>query len=63
MKKTKALGADVLVSVDSDEFFTLESKNLLFPWATNVMVEVRCIHWRNDGKPEAVAAPGLKADG
>lgn len=51
MRKTKAFGADVLVSLDSDEFFARESSELLFPWATNAMIEVQCIHWKRDGKP------------
>lgn len=51
MRQAKALCADVHVSLDSDEFFTKESSDLLFPWATEAMVEVQCVHWRKDGKP------------
>lgn len=51
MRKTKALGADVLVSLDCDEFFSKDSSELLFPWAMNAMVEVQCVHWKKDGKP------------
>jgi hypothetical protein len=53
MKRAKAFYADVLVLVDSDEFFIKESEDLLFPWAVDAMVEVQCIHWRKDGKPYA----------
>lgn len=51
MRKARAFSADVLVSLDSDEFFTRDSELLLFPWAANAMVEVQCIHWKKDGKP------------
>lgn len=51
MRKARAISSDVLVYLDSDEFFTKESSTLLFPWATNAMVEVETIHWKMDGKP------------
>jgi len=51
MRKAKALPVDVLVYLDSDEFFTKDSEDLLFPWGVNAMVETLSLHWRKDEKP------------
>lgn len=51
MKKARALYADILVYLDSDEFYTKDSSELLFPWAERAMVETQYVHWRKDGLP------------
>jgi len=45
------MGADVLVYMDSDDFYTPESKNNLFPHALDAIVEIQYTHWRKDGYP------------
>lgn len=51
MKQARAFNADVVVYRDSDEFFTKDSAELLFPWAERAMVETFTVHWKTDGKP------------
>lgn len=53
MRKARAMLADVLVYLDSDEFFTKDSVDFLFPWAMNAMVETFSLHWKRDGRPWA----------
>jgi hypothetical protein len=51
MMKARLLDADVLVYLDSDEFYVKESAQDLFPRALDSFVEVGYVHWRKDGKP------------
>lgn len=51
MKKAKLLDADVLVYLDSDEFYIKESSEQLFPRALDAGIEVGYVHWRKDGRP------------
>jgi hypothetical protein len=53
MRKARALPVDVLVYLDSDEFFTKDSADLLFQWGVTAMVETLTLHWRKDGNPWA----------
>jgi len=42
--------SDVIAILDSDEFYSLDSESLLFPFATEKMVQVKTITWKPDGK-------------
>lgn len=50
MESARLLESDVLVYLDSDEFYSSESVEQLFPWAEKAMVEVQYVHWKRDGK-------------
>lgn len=41
-------GADVVVQMDSDEFFSTDSRDGLFPHAIENMVSTETVHWRVD---------------
>lgn len=56
MKKARALATDIQVYLDSDEFYTKESVDGLFPWAEKAMVEIGNVHWKKDGKPYVFGA-------
>lgn len=49
MRRARDLKTDILVYLDSDEFYIQESAKFLFPWAHNAMVEVGNVHWKRDG--------------
>lgn len=49
MKGARLLGSDILVYLDSDEFYSRESVDNLFPWAQKAMVEIQYVHWKRDG--------------
>jgi hypothetical protein len=51
LRKARLLDADILVSLDSDEFYIEESAQLLFPRAADAVIEVGNVHWKKDGKP------------
>jgi hypothetical protein len=51
MSKARHLDADVLVYLDSDEFYCKDAVEDLFPHAMGAMVEIQCVHWRRDGNP------------
>jgi hypothetical protein len=51
MNLAKTMDADVLVYLDSDDFYTWNSQNDLFPHAQDAMVEVNYTHWLKDGMP------------
>lgn len=51
MTLARQMGPEILVYLDSDEFYTPESAELLFPLAREAMLEVPCIHWQRDGRP------------
>jgi hypothetical protein len=51
MRKAKLLDVDVLVYLDSDEFYTLDAAADLFPRALDAIVDIECVHWRRDGNP------------
>ena len=51
MSLAKEFGADVLVSLDSDEFYASGSVEGLFPHAIEAMLEVNYSHWMPDGAP------------
>lgn len=51
MNLAKNSRADILVYLDSDEFFTLDSVERLFPHALDAMVEINCTHWMKDAHP------------
>jgi len=42
---------NILVSVDSDEFYSRDSVERLFPHAVENVVSVHCTHWKADGFP------------
>lgn len=56
LSHSRALDADVLVYLDSDEFYVRESSEMLFPWAEKALVEVQYVHWLPDGKPYTFGA-------
>lgn len=56
LHKARLLDADILVYLDSDEFYTKESVEMLFPWAEKAMVEVQYVHWLPDGNPYTFGA-------
>jgi len=43
--------ANILVYLDSDEFFSLDSEEWLFPLANDRAVEVKNVHWKTDFNP------------
>lgn len=43
--------ADVVASLDADEFYSEESVEGLFPYAARYPVAVHCTHWLQDGHP------------
>lgn len=45
------LEGDVLIYLDSDEFYSLDSPQNLFPLGLEFMVWVNYTHWRKDGLP------------
>jgi hypothetical protein len=47
----REFGTDVLASLDSDEFYSEDSPELLFPHAARHPVSVHCTHWKSDGLP------------
>jgi hypothetical protein len=49
MRSARLLGCEVLVYLDSDEFYAKESVDNLFPWAKEAMVEIQYVHWKRDG--------------
>lgn len=51
MVKARALKGDVLVYLDSDEFYSKDSPERLFRWGEEALVETQYIHWRKDGLP------------
>lgn len=51
MHLAKNLDSDVLVYHDSDEFYSNDSPDRLFPFAQDAMVSVNYTHWRKDGLP------------
>ena len=51
MHLAKNLDSDVLVYHDSDEFYTSDSRDRLFPYAQDAMVSVNYTHWMKDGFP------------
>lgn len=50
MEAARLMGGDILVYLDSDEFYTKESADHLFPWGEKAMVETQYIHWKRDGR-------------
>ena len=51
LAKARAFHTDILVYLDSDEFYTKDAPERLFPWAERALVETQYVHWRKDGKP------------
>lgn len=51
MRQARHLSGDILVYLDSDEFYTSDSVEKLFPWAEKAFVEVQYVHWLPDGRP------------
>lgn len=51
MTLAKEFCTDILVYLDSDDFYTFNSINDLFPHATNALVYIDYIHWMKDGHP------------
>lgn len=48
LELAKAQGADVVVQLDTDEYFSDDSPGSLFPFASENMVSVETLHWRED---------------
>jgi hypothetical protein len=51
MNLALGLGPEILVYLDSDEFYSLESANNLFPLARRAALDLPIIHWCRDGIP------------
>jgi hypothetical protein len=51
MNLAQELKTDVLIYLDSDEFYTPDSPAALFPLAVDTMLEVNYVHWKRDGYP------------
>lgn len=51
MTLAREFDTDVLASLDSDEFYTKDSVERLFPYAAKDVVSVHCTHWKSDGLP------------
>lgn len=51
MNLARELDSEVLVYLDSDDFYTIDAPDRLFPVAQDVMVSVNYTHWRKDGLP------------
>jgi len=49
MRLGRLMSPDILVYLDSDEFYINEAPRDLFPYAMDAMVEVNYTHWRKDG--------------
>lgn len=48
LELAKEQGADIVVQMDADEFFSEDSVDGLFPYATKYMVSTETVHWRGD---------------
>lgn len=44
-------GTDVVVQLDSDEYFSEDSLERVFPHAVDAVVSVETVHWMRDGVP------------
>src|SRR5579871_808658 len=51
LRLARGTDAEVLVYLDSDEFYTPDAPSLLFPHATDAMVAINYTHWKKDGLP------------
>ena len=55
-KIAKHVDAEVLIYMDSDDFYIPETKDTIFPLAKYYGVELNYVHWKPDGKPYTFGA-------
>lgn len=51
MSLAKELEGEILIYLDSDDFYSSDSPERLFPYATEAIVGVNYTHWKKDGFP------------